>query len=266
MPKKEEQRHRTTNKKKTDVEKATNNKKTLTSTKSAKKITKKKQTQQNKKVEQQNNINQQTKGVDEKITLAKIWDFLWNSNSIWSWIANFAIAFILIKFIVFPLLGIIFQTGLPVVAVISQSMHHDGNFEEWMQSNALCSNGSCTQEEWYTQKGISKEEFKEYPLSNGFSRGDIIIIKGDEPQDLQVGDIIVFDSGKNYPIIHRIISKNSNNGEYTFETKGDKNPTQIKDFQLDETNVEDQNIHGKAIGKIPYIGYIKIFFSELVNI
>ena len=56
--------------------------------------------------------------------LKKLWYFLWEENSVWSWIANIALAFILIKFVVYPGIGLILGTNYPIVAVVSGSMEH----------------------------------------------------------------------------------------------------------------------------------------------
>jgi len=79
--------------------------------------------------------------------LKKVWHFIWHDDSIWSWLVNLVLAFVLIKFIVFPVLGLIFSTGYPIVAVVSSSMEHQGNFEQfWGKAGA-----------WYENKNIVKE-------------------------------------------------------------------------------------------------------------
>ena len=57
-----------------------------------------------------------------KKKLKRLWHFIWEDNSVWSWIANIVLAFILIKFIVYPSLGFVLGTTHPVVAVVSESM------------------------------------------------------------------------------------------------------------------------------------------------
>jgi len=61
-------------------------------------------------------------------SLRGIWNFLWNDNSLLSWIISLVIAFIIIKFIFFPILSLIFGSLMPLVVVESGSMHHSGNF------------------------------------------------------------------------------------------------------------------------------------------
>ena len=106
--------------------------------------------------------------LDEKTFLGKIkhhaksfWDYVWNDDSVGSWVVNVILAFIIIKFIVYPLLALVFGTNLPIVAVISGSMHHEGSFDQWWSSQALCSHmQTCTQKVWYSEHNISKEELK----------------------------------------------------------------------------------------------------------
>ncbi|MGV8086892.1 MAG: signal peptidase I [Candidatus Woesearchaeota archaeon] len=196
--------------------------------------------------------------------LKAFWNFLWNEDSIWSWIVNILIAFILIKFILYPGIGLALGTNLPVVAVISESMEHDGKFDTWWNSAALCSyennTTKCTQSEWYNYYGISKEEFLEYRMHNGFNKGDIIVLKGVTFEELQVGDILVFQSKLAYPVIHRVIAKND-----LIETKGDHNYNQIRDIALNEKYITKDQIIGKAWIKIPYLGYVKILFTQLIQ-
>src|SRR3989339_334584 len=83
-----------------------------------------------------------------KNLLKKLWHFIWEDNSVWSWIANIALAFILIKFIVYPGLGFILSTSHPVVAVVSESMEHNMNFYDWWEENKnwCIGENECTDE------------------------------------------------------------------------------------------------------------------------
>ena len=49
----------------------------------------------------------------------KAWNWIWNSDSIWSWIVALIVIFIIIKFIFFPTLSLIFGTSLPLAGVES---------------------------------------------------------------------------------------------------------------------------------------------------
>ncbi|MGE0793683.1 MAG: hypothetical protein AB7V77_05895, partial [Candidatus Woesearchaeota archaeon] len=102
----------------------------------------------------------------------KTWNFIWYDDSIASWLVNIILAFVIIKYMLYPLLGLIVGTNLPVVAVISESMEHEVNFDSWWTSQAECSGKLCTQKDFYEEFNISKEQFEEFTLKNGFKRGD----------------------------------------------------------------------------------------------
>src|SRR3989344_4252733 len=107
---------------------------------------------------------------DLKQGIRKVWHFIWESDSPWSWLLNIALAYVLIKFLTYPGLGLLFHTPFPIVAVVSGSMEHmvidheqgphticgfPGKldyyvpFEDYWE---ICG-------PWYEQKGIQKEEF-----------------------------------------------------------------------------------------------------------
>ena len=199
------------------------------------------------------------KGMEKnkiKKTWKKVWWFIWEDDSIWSWIVNIVLAFVLIKFIVYPGLGFLFGTGYPIVAVVSSSMSHNGEgFDEWWDKNNV----------WYLEKEITKEGFSSFPFKSGFYKGDIMVLIGKEPESLDVGDIIVFKSNRPDPIIHRIVKKWEEEGEYYVKTKGDNNRDSIKSSLVDETKISKDRILGKAIIKIPLLGYIKIIFVEVLK-
>ncbi|MBR9703136.1 hypothetical protein GOV10_03810, partial [Candidatus Woesearchaeota archaeon] len=46
----------------------------------------------------------------------KAWYFLWYEDSVLSWAASLLVAFLLIKFIIYPGLGLVFGTQFPIVA------------------------------------------------------------------------------------------------------------------------------------------------------
>mgnify|MGYP001177170877 CR=1 FL=1 len=189
-----------------------------------------------------------------KKLLKKVWYFIWEDNSIWSWFVNVILAFVLIKFIVYPGLGFLLTTSHPVVAVVSESMEHNMEFDAWWEKN----------NDWYIENGINKEYFEKFPLKNGFNKGDIMVLVGKDAEDINIGDIIVFKSNRKDPIIHRVVKK-MQNGEIHFQTKGDNNKDSIKNSKLDETNLRENIIIGKAVFRVPLLGYIKIWFVEILK-
>lgn len=181
----------------------------------------------------------------------KFWYFLSEDNSVWSWIANIVIAFVLIKFIVYPGLGLIAGTQYPVVAVVSGSMEHNAEFNSWWSSEC-CKNTACTvtfpQSEFYEQKGLKKDVFLSIPFPNGFNKGDIMVLKS--PKDIKVGDVIVFIAENRYdPIIHRVVEANNK-----FSTKGDNNCYQA----TFDKEISPDRVVGRAVFRIPLLGWVKV--------
>ena len=186
----------------------------------------------------------------------KTWHFLWEDDSISSWIVNIVLAFVIIKYLVYPGLGLIFATSYPVVAVVSESMEHNTNFDSWWESN----------KNWYLQRGITKDDFEGYIFKNGFNKGDIMILYGTKVEKIKLGDVIVFKSKRPDPIIHRVVHRDIGDDGYVFMTKGDNNRGMIRESTLDETNIREDMIIGRAVFRIPFLGYVKIAFVELMKI
>jgi len=81
------------------------------------------------------------------------------------------------------------------------------------------------------------------------SVGSVVVIKPVDPETLKEGDIICFRFSEPTSITHRIINI-TNEG---FITKGDANE------DPDMWTVKKENVIGKLIITIPYIGYIGYF-------
>jgi len=182
-----------------------------------------------------------------KSVFKEVWEFLWNSDSALSWIVDLVLAFIIVKWVFFPLMGLIFASSLPMVVVESTSMVHETGFDGFWQNYG----------NFYEEIGISKSEFEKFSLTNGFNKGDIMVIQGKD--DYRIGDVIVFRvPQQSTPIIHRIIK--IENGNYS--TKGDHNSYQISY----EKSIQKSQIVGKAVGRIPYLGWLKMIFVEFFRL
>jgi len=179
-----------------------------------------------------------------KSALRKIWNFIWYEDSLTSWIVNILLALLIVRFIIYPLLGFILGTNYPLVAVVSSSMEHEASFDGWWEAN----------KEWYLKNGISETQFKNFPYTNGFNKGDIMLLK--KPTSINVGDVIVYKTNYPAPIIHRVIKTYQKNNQNLYITKGDHNS--------DRDPNEVSNVVGKAILRIPWLGYVKIWAVEFV--
>jgi len=208
-------------------------------------------------------VNQKMEQTEEQTTEPKkpnkarqAWNWIWHSDSALSWVVALVLAFIVVKFIFFPALTFLLGTQLPLVVVESSSMEHPGsfvgnvigaenNFEVWWREKG----------EWYEQNGIDKEDTTSWELRTGFDKGDIMIVYGRfQPE---VGDVIIFEANTKHPIIHRIISINGN----TIQTKGDNNDGQLPI----EKTINKNDLVGKAVFRIPKLGWIKLVFVEIID-
>ena len=199
----------------------------------------------------------------------KVWHFLWNDDSIWSWLANIIVAFLLIRFIVYPVLGAVLGTSFPIVAVVSESMEHG------LHNQMIC--GQKLDEfrhsfdnywdicgYWYEDRGITKEQFATFPLKNGFDKGDVIILWRANKDNIDVGDVLIFQGGKLQPIIHRVVNITQENDRLYYQTKGDRNSKSISGIYGEE-KITQERIYGKGVLRIPYLGWVKILFVDAVK-
>jgi len=183
------------------------------------------------------------------------WKWTWNSDSIYSYFSAFLLSIIIIKYLVFPGFGLIFNNDYPFVAVVTGSMEHkivNGNvcgkrfdknknldFDEWFK---ICG-------KYYKEFNLTKKDFKNFEYENGIDIGEVLILwNWINVENIQIGDLLVFKpqdklkknlgdlkKGESFflqtngPVIHRVINKYYENGKLFFQTKGDHNKNSISD-------------------------------------
>lgn len=165
------------------------------------------------------------------------------------------------------------------------NQNKDLNVDEWWDK--------CNK--YYLDYGITKQNFTNFHFTNGLNIGDILLISGwKNKKEYNVGDVVAFypqdlvnvkletlEFNKSFfyqtkgPVIHRVIKKFEKNGEIFYQTKGDHNANSNKGYSVGyrdnkksqylkfndfELNIPSKDIIGSPIFKVPYIGYIKIFF------
>ncbi len=191
----------------------------------------------------------------------KFWWIVWKDDSFKGWVISLIFIFVVIKFVFFPVLNLVTGTELPMAIVESCSMYHTGNvfssFDNWWERH----------DSKYENLEIEKSEFEDFSLKRGFSKGDILFIIRAKPEKLNIGDIIIFNSGtKGTPIIHRIIKIRQENGVYIFSTIGDNNNGQIalpNPYNIDELYIKPEQLVGKAVFRlVPLLGWGKLIFYE----
>jgi len=88
--------------------------------------------------------------------------------------------------------------------------------------------------------------------------GDVAIIYKVKAEEVELNDIIAYQTEKQI-ILHRVLEIREKNEKYTFITKGDNNT------QEDTNPVEEYQLLGKVIFKIPYLGYPSIWLNITDN-
>jgi signal peptidase len=90
--------------------------------------------------------------------------------------------------------------------------------------------------------------------------GDLLILRGVPEDQIQVGNIIVYNDTEDYtwitnPIVHRIIDIQEVDGELRFYTKGDAN------LDNDDGYRRYDEIVGVMVLRIPFIGHVSMFLK-----
>lgn len=176
--------------------------------------------------------------VKEGNFLKRFWNFL-KEDSWQSMIVSLILAFVIIKWVFFPVLSLFTGSGMPLVIVESCSMHHSRSLSTILNDS------------YYDEFNIDSSYASKFPFKNGLEKGDIIFVVN--AKNAKLGDIIIFNAGQQYPIIHRIVALD---GSVT--TKGDNNPGLLPV----ERNVSKDKLVGKALFRIPYLGWVKLIFYE----
>merc|ERR1712232_440651 len=102
-----------------------------------------------------------------------------------------------------------------------------------------------------------------------FQRGDILFLDNSNPI-VDVGDIIVFKiKDREIPIVHRVLKVHRNVEEdgvtvtQNILTKGDNNRVDDRGlYAPGQLWLNREDIHGKAIGVLRYIGMITIMLND----
>lgn len=102
-------------------------------------------------------------------------------------------------------------------------------------------------------------------MEPGFRRGDILFLHmGNAP--VRAGEIVVFHiDGRDIPIVHRVIKvhQDRDTGEVEVLTKGDNNYGDDRLlYAQGQMWLNRQHIMGRAVGFLPYVGWVTIIMTE----
>ncbi|GJP40606.1 hypothetical protein CLOM_g266 [Closterium sp. NIES-68] len=102
-------------------------------------------------------------------------------------------------------------------------------------------------------------------MEPGFKRGDILFLHMN-PTPLSVGEIVVFNvDGRDIPIVHRVIKvhQEADPDEFQALTKGDNNEgDDLPLYAEGQLWLRKKHIIGRAMGYLPYVGYVTIIMTE----
>ncbi len=94
-------------------------------------------------------------------------------------------------------------------------------------------------------------------MSGSIEKGDIVVFKSTK-DNIKVDDVIVFKKD-DIRVVHRVSKIRNVNNEFRYYTKGDANITP------DEKYVTDNELMGKVLFRIRYIGQPTLWLRELFN-
>ncbi|CAN0892143.1 Signal peptidase complex catalytic subunit SEC11C [Linum grandiflorum] len=102
-------------------------------------------------------------------------------------------------------------------------------------------------------------------MEPGFKKGDILFLHmGNDP--IRTGEIVVFNvDGREIPIVHRVIKvhERQETGEVEVLTKVDNNyGDDMVLYAQGQLWLQRHHIMGRAIGFLPYVGWVTIIMTE----
>eukprot|EP00245_Coleochaete_scutata_P018267 TRINITY_DN93_c2_g1_i1.p1 TRINITY_DN93_c2_g1~~TRINITY_DN93_c2_g1_i1.p1 ORF type:complete len:199 (+),score=33.65 TRINITY_DN93_c2_g1_i1:70-597(+) len=104
-------------------------------------------------------------------------------------------------------------------------------------------------------------------MEPGFKRGDILFLHMSNAP-IRAGEIVVYSiDGRAIPIVHRVIKvheERGSSGNVRLLTKGDNN--RMDDsygvFAPGQLWLDRHHVMGRAIGYLPYVGYVTIIMTD----
>jgi signal peptidase len=95
-------------------------------------------------------------------------------------------------------------------------------------------------------------------------KGDLVVVKGVSPEDIKIGDIIVYHNPlQGVAVVHRVIDIRKDGGKLIFYTKGDNNRTnRLSDQEAGiAPPVREQWVKGIVVLTIPKLGWPRVILS-----
>ena len=96
------------------------------------------------------------------------------------------------------------------------------------------------------------------PMISPFS---LVIVSPES--DIRIGDVVLYEvelSKKKYKVLHRVIDIKEKKGQIVYITKGDNRR------YADAWYVNRENIIGKLLFSLPYLGYVSYYGAHLLSL
>lgn len=188
---------------------------------------------------------------------------------------------LIFAYLIYAIFGLVLGTNSPMVIVVSGSME-----PVYFRGDVVVLQGKTIEkiqgQVVELNENLSGKHFDEFasPIRGRVDdRLETVAVEfnNDKRIDLnEKGDIIVyFSNERSEPIIHRIVAKIQANDGVFFLTKGDSinNPFMdeevcgvysngLKSYCVTPYPIKAAEIQGTALFKIPWIGYVKLFFFD----
>lgn len=116
---------------------------------------------------------------------------------------------------------------------------------------------------YFTGSNVPLAVVEGYSMWPTLRQGDLVIAYKPLPNDIHVGDIIIYKDYRGTLIIHRVIEVFKKGDKYYYITKGDNN------LYRDPIDVPYERVEGKVITinniviKVPYLGYLSLWSHGL---
>jgi signal peptidase len=97
-------------------------------------------------------------------------------------------------------------------------------------------------------------------------KGDLVVIKGVSPEEIVVGDVIVYHNPfQGVAVVHRVIDIRSDEDGLVFYTKGDNNRTnRLSDQDAGiAPPIREHWIKGKVVVTIPKLGWPRVILTMI---
>lgn len=175
------------------------------------------------------------------------------------WVLELLLTLGILYFAISGAMILIFRTNSFWMAVISNSMAHEG--ETWR----MYFEDERARRAFFLAEGVpaipqTTYDTSSFPIQGGFERGDLVFIQGvSSPSEISVGDVLIIDRSPHNPtpLTHRVLAVWEDNGEVRFTTKGDRNPYLIADDMV----VLPEKIVGKVVFVVPKLGFFSLWMQ-----